>query len=86
MSRPGLRSRAITRTYAAMSVAALSAALCWPATSLASPDYADRALPKDSIERAQPKSLSTVSTESAPIYKGYYGPVIRPSSVFGGKW
>ena len=86
MSRSGLRSRAIIRTYAAIA-AALSVALCWPVTSFASADYTDRALRKDAVELAQPNPrLSTVSATSAPIYKDYYGPVIRPASVFGGKW
>jgi hypothetical protein len=86
MSRSGLRSRAIIRMYAAIA-AALSAALCWPVTSIASADYTDRALRTDAVELAQPKSrLSTVPATSAPIYNGYYGPVIRPASVFGGKW
>lgn len=87
MSRSGLRSRAITRTYAAIAVAALSVALCWPVTSFASADYTDRALRKDSNELAQPKPrLSTVPATSAPIYNHYYGPVIRPASFFGGRW
>ena len=87
MSRSGLRSRAMTRTYAAIAVAALSAALCWPVTSFASADYTDRALRDDSIERPQLKPRpSAVPVTSGPIYNGYYGPVIRPASVFGGKW
>ena len=87
MSRSGLRSRAITGTYAAIAAAALSAALCWPVTSFASADYADRALRNISIELPQPKPrLSTVPVASGPIFNGYYGPVIRPASFFGGKW
>ena len=87
MSRSGLRSRAITPAYAAISVAALSAALCWPVTSFASADYSDRALRKDAIVRAQPIArLGFIPAMSAPIYNGYYGPVIRPPSFFGGKW
>jgi hypothetical protein len=87
MSRSGLRSRAITRTYAAIAVAALSAALCWPVTSFASADYTDRALRNVSIELPQPKPRpSTVPVTSGPIFNGYYGPVIRPASFFGGKW
>jgi len=87
MSRSGLRSRAITCTYAAIAVAALSAALCWPVTSFASADYTDRALRNVSIERPQPTPRpSTAPVTSGPIYNGYYGPVIRPASVFGGKW
>ena len=87
MSRSGLRSRATTRTYAAIAGAALSVALCWPVTSSASADYTDRELRKDSVQSAQPEPrLITVPATSAPIYKDYYGPVIRPASVFGGKW
>jgi hypothetical protein len=87
MSRTGLSSRATTRTYAAIAVAALSFVLFWPVTSFASADYTDRALRKDSIELAQPKPRpSTVLGTAAPIYNGYYGPVIRPASIFGGKW
>ena len=84
MSRSGLRLRAITRIYTAISMAALSAALCWPVTSFGSADYTDRALRKASIVRAQP--IPRLSVVHAPIFNGYYGPVIRPPSFFGGKW
>jgi hypothetical protein len=87
MSRSGLSLRTITRVYTAISMAALSAALCWPVTSFGSADYTDRALRKASIVRAQPiPRLSVVHALSAPIFNGYYGPVIRPPSFFGGKW
>jgi hypothetical protein len=87
MSRSGLRSRAMTCTYAAIAVAALSAALCWPAASFASADYTDRALRKDAIERTQPVArVNSVPAVAAPIYNGPYGPVIRPASFFGGRW
>lgn len=86
MSRTGLHSRAITRTYGSISVAALSVALFWPVTSFASPDYTDRALRKNSIELSQPNPALSTGRTSAPIYNSYYGPVIRPASIFGGRW
>ena len=77
-----------------LATAATVGALCWPVTSFASLDYAERAPLADSVERVQPKPrVTAVPAKSTSTYNGYYGPINGPTSRptpmllgLGGKW
>ena len=80
-----------------LATAATAGALCWPVTSFASPDYAQRVPRAVSVERAQPKPrLSAAPAKSVPVKIAPVKskpPIARPTSLFdplflvlGGTW